>query len=70
MDVMLARKSLASQPPVSGAASTVGATHVSFNPKGKGFMAMEAIVKSAPHARHMLMYRDPRKVGMEEWGGG
>lgn len=68
VDVLLARKSFPLHLPVFGAASTVGSAHVSFNPKGNCFMAMEAVIKAMPHARHMLMYRDPRKVGRR--GGG
>ncbi|CAM9436191.1 unnamed protein product [Ascophyllum nodosum] len=62
LDVLLARKSLPAHPPIFGAAATLGSAYVSFNPKGKGVLAMEPIIRSLPHAKHMLMYRDVRKV--------
>lgn len=62
IDALLARRSLPSPPSVFGAATTAGAAHVSFNPKAMGVKAMQAIMKAMPHARHMIMYRDVRKV--------
>lgn len=62
MDILLARSSLPVHAPGVGAASTLGPGHVSFNPKGIGFTVMEPIMKALPNAKHLLMYRDVRKV--------
>lgn len=62
MDLFLARRSMPAHAPVFGAASTLGSDHISFNLKGSGFSVMEPIMKALPHARHLLMYRDVRKV--------
>lgn len=63
MDVLLARKTFPAHAPVAGAASTLGSGHVSINMKGKG-LAMEAVMKAMPDARHLFMYRDARKVAL------
>lgn len=62
VDVLLVRKSLPAHPPIFGAASTLGSGYVSFNPKGRGAVLMAKLVELLPHAKHMLMYRDARKV--------
>lgn len=62
VDVLLVRRSLPAHCPVFGAASTLGSGHVSFKLKGKGYTGMEAVMKALPHAKHLLMYRDVRKV--------
>lgn len=62
VDVLLVRKSLPAHPPIFGAASTLGSGYVSFNPKGRGAVLMAKLVELIPHAKHMLMYRDARKV--------
>lgn len=63
VDVLLARKTFPAHPPVAGAASTLGSGHVSINLKGKG-VAMEAVMKAMPDAKHLFMYRDVRKVAL------
>ncbi|CAM9810562.1 unnamed protein product [Laminaria digitata] len=67
MDILLARSSLPVHAPGVGAASTLGPGHVSFNPKRICFTVMEPIMKALPNARHLLMYRDVRKV-IESFG--
>ena len=62
MDTILARRYLPVHAPPFGAASTLGSAHVSFNTKGNSFTVMEPIMKALPNARHLLMYRDVRKV--------
>ena len=62
MDISLAQRSLPVHASTFGAASTLGSDHISFNPKCNSFPVMEPIMKSLPNAKHMLMYRDVRKV--------
>lgn len=62
MDISLAQRSLPVHASTFGAASTLGSDHISFNPMSNAFSVMEPIMKALPNARHILMYRDVRKV--------